>query len=192
MCAMLAQQPAEPETPWAMVFPQERKRREPGVGKRSDMIYWGHWAEDGSVQPSREPSTAAWALGYQLTGEWTMARRALGAAAAKFAMAPAGVARRARARRYGRGDLLGGRGTRAQLGLRDGDGLLWAVVDGHARNTGCGGAAGRVGRRPSARADPNACATAGWWAGHSAVLQWGRGAAGAGVARVGGGRLAMR
>ena len=77
MCAVLARQPAEPEAPWAMAFAQERKRREPGVGKRSDMIYWGHWAENGSVQPSREPSTAALALGYQLTGEWTMARRVL-------------------------------------------------------------------------------------------------------------------
>ena len=74
---------------------------------------------------------------------------------------PAGVARRARARRYGRGDLLGGRGARAQLGLRGGDGLLWNVVDGHVRSTGRGGAAGRVGQRPSARADPSAFATAG-------------------------------
>ena len=125
MCAVLARQPAEPEAPWAMVFPQERKRREPGVGKRSDMIYWGHWAEDGSVQPSREPSTAALALGYQLTGEWTMARRALGAAAAKFAMA--------------RRVLRGGR-EHADMG-----GAICSVAAGHGRNWGCGAVTGCYG-----------------------------------------------
>ena len=125
MCAVLARQPTEPEAPWAMVFPQERKRREPGVGKRSDMIYWGHWAEDGSVQPSREPSTAALALGYQLTGEWTMARRALGAAAAKFAMA--------------RRVLRGGR-EHADMG-----GAICSVAAGHGRNWGCGAVTGCYG-----------------------------------------------
>ena len=95
------------------------------MGKRSDMIYWGHWAEDGSVQPSREPSTAALALGYQLTGEWTMARRALGAAAAKFAMA--------------RRVLRGGR-EHADMG-----GAICSVAAGHGRNWGCGAVTGCYG-----------------------------------------------
>ena len=89
-----------------------------GWANAANMIYWGHWAENGSVQPSREPSTAALALGYQLTGEWTMARRALGAAAAKFAMA--------------RRVLRGGR-EHADMG-----GAICSVAAGHGRNWGCG------------------------------------------------------
>ena len=105
-----------------MVFPQERRRREPGVGKRSDMIYWGHWAEDGSVQPSREPSTADIDAGVSIDGRVDYGPAGAGGGSGQILNGPAGVARRARTRRYGRGDLLGGRGTRAQLGLRGGDG----------------------------------------------------------------------
>ena len=125
ICAVLARHPIEPEAPWAMVFAQEHRRREPGVGKRHDMIYWGRWAEDGSVQPSHEPSTAAWALGYQVTGERAMARRALGAAAAKFAMA--------------RRVLRGGR-EHADMG-----GAICSVAAGHGRNWGCGAVTGCYG-----------------------------------------------
>jgi hypothetical protein len=50
--------------PWAMVFPQQHCRREPGVGRRNDMIYWGEWSDDGSVKPTCEPSTAALTLAY--------------------------------------------------------------------------------------------------------------------------------
>ena len=119
-----------------------------------------------------------------------MARRALGAAAAKFAMA--------------RRVLRGGR-EHADMG-----GAICSVAAGHGRNWGCGAVTGcygtllmgtreiqgavvplvewAAGHLP--RADPGAFATAGQWTGHSAVLQWGRGAAGAGVAHGGGGRLA--
>lgn len=125
MCTVLAQMPAAPVAPWAMVFPEQRRRREPGVGKRSDMIYWGQWAEDGSVQPSREPSTAALALGYQLTGEVALARRALAAAAVKLAMA--------------RQVLRGGR-EHADMG-----GAICSVAAGHGRNWGVGAVTGCYG-----------------------------------------------
>jgi len=125
MRGVLAQAPPAPDAPWAMVFPQERIRREPGVGKRNDMIYWGQWAEDGSVQPSQEPSTAALTLHYQLTGEVVWARRALQAAAAKFAMA--------------RRVLRGGR-EHADMG-----GAICSVAAGHGRNWGCGAVTGCYG-----------------------------------------------
>lgn len=125
MREVLAQIPPASAAPWAMVFPQERRRREPGVGKRNDMIYWGQWAEDGSVQPSREPSTAALALGYQLTGEVALASRALGTAAAKFAMA--------------RRVLRGGR-EHADMG-----GAICSVAAGHGRNWGWGAVTGCYG-----------------------------------------------
>ena len=41
MREVLAQAPSAQDAPWAMIFPQQRIRREPGVGKRNDMIYWG-------------------------------------------------------------------------------------------------------------------------------------------------------
>ena len=145
MCAVLARQPAESESPWAMVFPQERKRREPGVGKRSDMIYWGHWAEDGSVQPSREPRYGVVGAGVSIDGRADHGPTSAGGSSSQIRHGAAGVARRARARRYGRSDLLGGRGAWSQLGLRGGDGLLRTAVDGHVRSTRRGGAAGRVG-----------------------------------------------
>ena len=125
MCAILAQMPAESKASWAMVFPQEHRRREPGVGKRNDMIYWGQWADDGSVRPVREPSTAALALGYQLTGEVALAKRALSAAAAKITMA--------------RRVLRGGR-EHADMG-----GAICSVAAGHGRNWGYGAVTGCYG-----------------------------------------------
>ena len=50
--------PTTPPELLALVFPEEIRRRELGVGKRSDMAYWGEWSDDGSVKPIREPSTA--------------------------------------------------------------------------------------------------------------------------------------
>jgi len=108
-----------------MVFPEERRRREPGVGKRNDMIYWGQWADDGSVQPVREPSTAALALAYQLTGEVASARRSLAAAAVKLTMA--------------RRVLRGGR-EHADMG-----GAICSVAAGHGRNWGYGAVTGCYG-----------------------------------------------
>ena len=123
--AVLAHMPAESTAPWAMIFPQDNRRREPGVGKRGDMIYWGQWADDGSVQPVREPSTATLVLGYQLTGEVSLARRALAAAAAKLM-----IARRV---------LRGGR-EHADMG-----GAICSVAAGHGRNWGCGAVTGCYG-----------------------------------------------
>ena len=70
-----------------MVFPEEYRIRGAGVGKRADMVRWGHWSEDGSVKPTCEPSTATLALAYQLTGNIEYACRAFKAAATKLMMA---------------------------------------------------------------------------------------------------------
>ncbi len=110
--------PDEPPELLALVFPQETRRREPGVGKRSDMAYWGEWSDDGSVKPIREPSTATLTLAYQVTGEATYAMRALRSAATRL-----GVARRV---------LRGGR-EHADMG-----GAVCSVAAGHGRNWGQG------------------------------------------------------
>ena len=102
----------------ALVFPQENRRREPGVGKRADMAYWGEWSDDGSVKPIREPSTATLTLAYQVTGDPVYAMRALRSAATRL-----GMARRV---------LRGGR-EHADMG-----GAVCSVAAGHGRNWGQG------------------------------------------------------
>ena len=101
-----------------MIFPQEIRRREPGVGKRADMAYWGEWSDDGSVKPIQEPSTATFTLAYQVTGEIGYALRALRGAATRL-----GIARRV---------LRGGR-EHADMG-----GAVCSVAAGHGRNWGQG------------------------------------------------------
>ena len=100
------------------MFPQEYRRREPGVGKRADMAYWGEWSDDGSVKPAKEPSTATLTLAYQLTGEVGYALRALQSAATRLTMA--------------RRVLRGGR-EHADMG-----GAVCSVAAGHGRNWGQG------------------------------------------------------
>jgi hypothetical protein len=117
--------PDESEAEWAMVEPERRARREPGVGKRNDMLYWGEWSDDGSVRPLREPPTASMALGYELTGDVTWARRALKSASRKFTMA--------------RRVLRGGR-EHADMG-----GAICSVAAGHGRNWGAGAVTGCYG-----------------------------------------------
>ncbi len=102
----------------ALIFPQETRRREPGVGKRSDMAYWGEWSDDGSVRPIQEPSTATLTLAYQVTGELVYAMRALRSAATRL-----NIARRV---------LRGGR-EHADMG-----GAVCSVAAGHGRNWGQG------------------------------------------------------
>lgn len=109
----------------AMVFPQERKRRELGVGRRNDMIYWGEWSDDGSVKPIKEPSTAALTLAYQLTGEVKYATRAFRSAAKRLRMAQR--------------VLRGGR-EHSDMG-----GAVCSVVAGHGRNWGQGAVTGCYG-----------------------------------------------
>ncbi|MDE0086806.1 MAG: hypothetical protein OXU23_13895, partial [Candidatus Poribacteria bacterium] len=109
--------PASPEL-LALVFPQETRRRELGVGKRSDMAYWGEWSDDGSVKPIQEPSTATLTLAYQVTGEVAYAVRALQNAATRL-----NIARRV---------LRGGR-EHADMG-----GAVCSVAAGHGRNWGQG------------------------------------------------------
>ncbi len=102
----------------ALVFPQENRRREPGVGKRADMAYWGEWSDDGSVKPIHEPSTATLTLAYQLTGDVAYAVRALRNASTRLK-----IARRV---------LRGGR-EHADMG-----GAVCSVAAGHGRNWGQG------------------------------------------------------
>ena len=125
IAALLEQLPPPAEAKWAMVFPEERTRREPGVGKRNDMIYWGEWSEDGSVVPLREPCTATLTLAYQLTGEEEHVRRAFATAATKLTMA--------------RRVLRGGR-EHADMG-----GGICSVAAGHGRNWGQGAVTGCYG-----------------------------------------------
>ena len=115
---VIARMPPEHEGDLAMVLPEAWRRREPGVGKRADMIYWGEWLDDGSVRPTREPCTAALTLAWQMTGEVGFARRALKAAATKLMM--------------GRRVLRGGRDHAC------GAGTICAVAAGHGRNWGQG------------------------------------------------------
>ena len=110
--------PDEPPELLALIFPQETRRREPGVGKRSDMAYWGEWSDDGSVKPIQEPSTATLTLAYQVTGEAVYAMRALRSAATRLRMA--------------RRVLRGGR-EHADMG-----GAVCSVAAGHGRNWGQG------------------------------------------------------
>ena len=102
----------------ALIFPQEVRRREPGVGRRADMAYWGEWSDDGSVQPIREPSTAAMTLAYQITGNPEFAIRAFRSASTRLT-----IARRV---------LRGGR-EHADMG-----GAVCSVAAGHGRNWGHG------------------------------------------------------
>ena len=111
--------------PLAMISPEERRRRVPGVGRRSDMIHWAEWHEDGSTTPTREPCTAALTLAYQITGDPRYAARALDTAARKLAMA--------------RRVLRGGR-EHADMG-----GAICSVAAGHGRNWGIGAVTGCYG-----------------------------------------------
>ena len=116
--AGLADIPDEPPALLALLFPQEIRRRELGVGKRADMAYWGEWSDDGSVKPIREPSTATLTLAYQVTGEIAYAARALRNAATRLKMA--------------RRVLRGGR-EHADMG-----GAVCSIAAGHGRNWGQG------------------------------------------------------
>jgi nitrite reductase/ring-hydroxylating ferredoxin subunit len=100
--------------PLAMVFPEQVRRRDAGVGRRKDMIHWAEWHEDGTTRPTREPCTAALTLAYRMTGDAGHAARALDTAARKLAMA--------------RRVLRGGR-EHADMG-----GAVCSVAAGHGRN----------------------------------------------------------
>ncbi len=110
--------PSTPPDLLALVFPQQTRRRELGVGKRADMAYWGEWSDDGSVKPMKEPSTATLTLAYQVTGDVSYALRALQNAAIRLNMA--------------RRVLRGGR-EHADMG-----GAVCSVAAGHGRNWGQG------------------------------------------------------
>ncbi len=117
--------PAENDAPWVIMDPEQHKRREPGIGKRADMLYWGEFGEDGSARPLREPSTAASTLAFQISGDVRHARRALRGGARKFAMALR--------------ILRGGR-EHADMG-----GAICSVAAGHGRNWGAGAVTGCYG-----------------------------------------------
>jgi len=117
--------PSEEQGELTMMFPEHRRRTWPGVGKRMDMTYWGVWQPDGSVTPTREPSTSALVLAYQTTGEDAYACRAFNQAARKLT-----VARRV---------LRGGR-EHADMG-----GAVCSAAAGHGRNWGWGAVTGCYG-----------------------------------------------
>ncbi len=122
---VISNAPPQNDAPWVMMEPEQRKRREPGIGKRQDMLYWGEFCDDGSARPLREPSTAASTLAYQISGDAQHARRALHGAARKFH-----IARRI---------LRGGR-EHADMG-----GAICSVAAGHGRNWGTGAVTGCYG-----------------------------------------------
>ena len=122
---VLEKMPPDTDAKLAMIFPQEYHRRETGVGKRNDMVYWGLWDEDGSAVPIREPSTAALTLAYQMTGELGFAKRALKSASIRLMMA--------------RRVLRGGR-EHSDMG-----GAICSVAAGHGRNWGHGAVTGCYG-----------------------------------------------
>jgi hypothetical protein len=117
--------PAENDAPWVLIEPEKRKLREPGIGKRGDMLYWGEFSDDGSARPLREPSTAASTLAFQIIGNVDHARRALRGAARKF-----NIALR----------ILGGGCEHADMG-----GAICSVAAGHGRNWGTGAVTGCYG-----------------------------------------------
>ena len=117
--------PDEPSYELAMVFLQEWRRRGPAIGRRKDMIYWGIWSDDGSVEPIQEPSTAMLTLAYQLTGEVKFATRAFRNAVTRLQMA--------------RRVLRGGR-EHSDMG-----GAVCSVAAGHGRNWGQGTVTGCYG-----------------------------------------------
>jgi hypothetical protein len=116
---------ANPPEQIALILPEKTRRRERGVGRRADMVYWGEWSGDGSVRPIREPSTAALTLAYQITGDAQFAMRALKSAHVRLK-----IARRA---------LRGGR-EHADMG-----GAVCSVAAGHGRNWGQGAVTGCYG-----------------------------------------------
>lgn len=125
ICEILTAVPADAPQQLALVMPQQARRREPGVGRRYDMVYWGEWSDDGSVNPLREPCPAALTLAFQVTGELDYARRALQGAAARLAIARRGL-------RSGR--------EHADMGS-----AICSVAAGHGRNWGQGAVTGCYG-----------------------------------------------
>jgi hypothetical protein len=117
--------PPEPPGELVLYFPQLKKRRGHGVGRRADMVYWGTWGGGDAVVPVREPTTAALSLAYQLTGEARFAARALSSAAARLH-----TARR----------LLRGGREHADMGC-----AVCSVAAGHGRNWGHGSVTGCYG-----------------------------------------------
>lgn len=110
----------------AMVFPEVRRRMLMGVGKRADQTFWGEWEEKtGNITATKQPSTAALTLAYQLTGDVPFAARALDQAERKLT-----VARRV---------LRGGR-EHADMG-----GAVCSTAAGHGRNWGWGAVTGCYG-----------------------------------------------
>lgn len=110
---------------WGLLVRERRCRDEPGVGRRADMLRWVSYRGHGAIVPSHEPSTAALALAWQLTGNPAFAARALAGAARKLALA--------------RRVLRGGR-EHADRG-----GAVCAVAAGHGRNWGVGAVTGCLG-----------------------------------------------
>lgn len=117
--------PAEQPGELVMMIREVQQRDDPGVGRRKDMLRWGHRRDDDTVVPSDEPSTAALTLFWDVTGRREQAERALSTAARKLSLA--------------RRVLRGGR-EHADMG-----GAVCAVAAGHGRNWGTGAVTGCYG-----------------------------------------------
>lgn len=148
--------PPESDAKLAMIFPQERRRRESGVGKRNDMVYWGLWSDGMSPAVSSnnisgncsawiaksKPLVAGAELGFQIepiqepsTATLTLAYQMTGKLdfvrrALKSAATKLMMARRV---------LRGGR-EHSDMG-----GAICSVAAGHGRNWGQGAVTGCYG-----------------------------------------------
>jgi len=110
----------------AMFIPEAVRRELPGIGKRADMVLWGSMGSQmHGVTPTREPSSAALALAYHVTGDIGFAARGLDQAARKLKIARRG--------------LRGGR-EHSDMGS-----AICSVAAGHGRNWGWGAVTGCYG-----------------------------------------------
>ena len=72
----------------ALLIPEKKMIRNPGVGNRKDMVYWQSFNnKNGVFELSTEPSTSFFTLIYQITGDINHAYRALKMAARKLKIA---------------------------------------------------------------------------------------------------------
>ncbi len=117
--------PPAGEAELAIMMHEKVEPQRAGVGKRYDMVYWGRWSERGAVEHTVQPSPAALALAFQLTGDVSFAERALGMAAARLGLA-------VRALRSGREHS-------------DRGPAVCSVAAGHGRNWGVGAVTGCYG-----------------------------------------------
>ena len=112
----------------ALIFPQEIRRREPGIGKRADMAYWGEWSDDGSVKPASGTVNGYYDVGVSSDGGDCLRDACVAECCDASTDSETCVARGARTCRYGRCCVLGCRWTWTELGARRGHCVLRALA----------------------------------------------------------------